>query len=83
MPCSINISCIDPKAYFEFVSTVFASVDNSLCTAGKSRLEVASLLEVINGKMANGQHLYSAFIQSAVQCMPLIHPFTHPFTHQR
>ena len=27
--------------------------------------------------MVNGLHLYSAFIQSAVQCMPLIHPFTH------
>ena len=33
--------------------------------------------------MANGLHLYSAFIQSALQCMPLIHPFTHTFTHQR
>ena len=33
--------------------------------------------------MVNGLHLYSAFIQSAVQCMPLIHPFTHTFTHQR
>ena len=31
----------------------------------------------------NGLHLYSAFIQSAVQLMPLIHPFTHTFTHQR
>ena len=31
----------------------------------------------------NGPHLYSAFIQSAVQCIPLIHPFTHTFTHQR
>ena len=31
----------------------------------------------------NGLHLYSAFIQSAVQFMPLIHPFTHTFTHQR
>ena len=28
-------------------------------------------------KMANGLHLYSAFIQSAVQFTPLIHPFTH------
>ena len=28
-------------------------------------------------------NLYSAFIQSAVQLMPLIHPFTHTFTHQR
>ena len=27
--------------------------------------------------MANGLHLYSAFIQSAVQFMPLIHPFIH------
>ena len=27
--------------------------------------------------MVNGLHLYSAFIQSAVQFMPLIHPFTH------
>ena len=26
--------------------------------------------------MVNGLHLYSAFIQSAVQFMPLIHPFT-------
>ena len=33
--------------------------------------------------MVNGLHLYSAFIQSAVQLMPLIHPFTHTFTHQR
>ena len=33
--------------------------------------------------MVKGLHLYSAFIQSAVQCMPLIHPFTHTFTHQR
>ena len=33
--------------------------------------------------MVNGRHLYSAFIQSAVQFMPLIHPFTHTFTHQR
>ena len=31
----------------------------------------------------NGLHLYSAFIQSAVQFMPLIQPFTHTFTHQR
>ena len=31
--------------------------------------------------MVNGLHLYSAFIQSAVQFMPLIHPFTHTFTH--
>ena len=27
--------------------------------------------------LVNGLHLYSAFIQSAVQFMPLIHPFTH------
>ena len=33
--------------------------------------------------MVNGLHLYSAFIQSAVQFMPLIHPFTQTFTHQR
>ena len=33
--------------------------------------------------MVNGLHLYSAFIQSAVQCMPHIHPFTHTLTHQR
>ena len=33
--------------------------------------------------MVNGLHLYSAFIQSTVQFMPLIHPFTHTFTHQR
>ena len=33
--------------------------------------------------MVNGLHLYSAFIQSTVQLMPLIHPFTHTFTHQR
>ena len=33
--------------------------------------------------MVNGLHLYAAFIQSAVQFMPLIHPFTHTFTHQR
>ena len=31
--------------------------------------------------MVNGLHLYSAFIQSALQ-RPLIHPFTHTFTHQ-
>ena len=31
--------------------------------------------------MVNGLHLYSAFIQSAVQFTPLIHPFTHPHTH--
>ena len=34
-----------------------------------------------------GLHLYSAFIQSALQCMPFIHPFTHTHihshTHQR
>ena len=34
-------------------------------------------------EMVNGLHLYSAFIQSAVQFKPLIHPFTHTFTHQR
>ena len=33
--------------------------------------------------MVNGLHVYSAFIQSAVQLMPPIHPFTHTFTHQR
>ena len=33
--------------------------------------------------MVNGLHLYSAFIQSALQILPLIHPFTHTFTHQR
>ena len=33
--------------------------------------------------MVNGLHLYSAFIQSALQFIPLIHPFTHTFTHQR
>ena len=27
--------------------------------------------------MVNGLHLYSAFIQSALQYLPLIHPFTH------
>ena len=32
--------------------------------------------------MVNGLHLHSAFIQSAVQFMPLIHPFTHTFTYQ-
>ena len=26
--------------------------------------------------MVNGPHLYSAFIQSTLQFMPLIHPFT-------
>ena len=31
----------------------------------------------------NGLHLYSTFIQSAVQFMPLIHPHIHTFTHQR
>ena len=25
----------------------------------------------------------AAFIQNAVQCMPLIHPFTHTHTHQQ
>ena len=41
-------------------------------------------------KMGNGKNgkqtafiQYSAFIQSALQFMPLIHPFTHTFTHQR
>ena len=33
--------------------------------------------------MVNGLPLYSAFIQSALQFMPLIHPFTHTFTHLR
>ena len=33
--------------------------------------------------MVNGLHLYSTFIQSAVQFMPLIHPFTHTFTQLR
>ena len=35
--------------------------------------------------MVNGLHLYSAFIQSALQFMPLIQPFTHThtLTHQR
>ena len=32
-------------------------------------------------EMVNGLHLYSAFIQSALQFLPLIHPFTHTFTH--
>ena len=36
----------------------------------------------ITQEMVNGLHLYSTFIQSAVQFMPLIHPFTHTFTHQ-
>ena len=36
-----------------------------------------------HGKMVNGLHLYSAFIQSALLFMPLIHPFTHTFTHKR
>ena len=35
----------------------------------------------MNGKMVNGQHLYSVFIQSALQLMLLIDPFTH--THKR
>ena len=34
-------------------------------------------------KMVNGLHLYSAFIQGAVQIMPFIHPHTHTHTHQR
>ena len=34
-------------------------------------------------EMVNGLHLYSTFIQSAVQLMHLIHPFTHTFTHQQ
>ena len=33
--------------------------------------------------MVNGLHLYSTFIQSAVQFMPLIHPFTHTFIYRR
>ena len=33
--------------------------------------------------MVNGLHLYSTFIQSALQFLSLIHPFTHTFTHQR
>ena len=33
--------------------------------------------------LVNGLHLYSAFIQSAAQFIPLIHPFTLTFTHQR
>ena len=33
--------------------------------------------------MVNRLHLYSAFIQSAVKFMRLIHPFTHTLTHQR
>ena len=33
--------------------------------------------------MVNGLHVYSAFIQSALQFMPLIHPFAPTFTHQR
>ena len=33
--------------------------------------------------MVNGLHLYSAFIQSTVRFMPLIHPFRHTLTHQR
>ena len=36
---------------------------------------------MVNIKMVNGLRLYSAFIQSASQCMPHIHPFTHTFTH--
>ena len=31
--------------------------------------------------MLNGLHLYSAFIQSALQFLPLIHTFTHIHTH--
>ena len=31
--------------------------------------------------MVNGLHLNSAFIQSTLQCMPLIHPFTHQHTN--
>ena len=29
----------------------------------------------------NGLHLYSAFIQSAVQFMPVLHPYTHTHIH--
>ena len=35
---------------------------------------------VEKGVTINGLHLYSAFIQSDVQFMPLIHPFTHTHT---
>ena len=42
----------------------------------------SSHFELLKSKL-NGLHLYSAFIQSAVQFMPLIHPFTLTFTHQR
>ena len=31
--------------------------------------------------LVNGLHLYSAFIQSALQFLPLIHPFTHTHIH--
>ena len=52
---------------------------------GYSMWEIAKKLKCngVNGKMVNGLHLDSAFIQSAIQLMPLIHPFTHTFTHQR
>uniref|UniRef100_A0A0E9XI66 Uncharacterized protein n=1 Tax=Anguilla anguilla TaxID=7936 RepID=A0A0E9XI66_ANGAN len=32
--------------------------------------------------MVNGLHLYTAFIQSTLKLMPIIHPFTHTLTHQ-
>ena len=45
--------------------------------------EASASAVLVQPGMVNGLHLYSAFIQSALQFMPLIHPFTHTLTHQR
>ena len=33
--------------------------------------------------LVNGAHLYSAFIQSSLQCLTNIHPFMYTFTHRQ
>ena len=43
--------------------------------------DILQLLATASILLVNGLHLYSPFIQSTVQLMPLIHPFTHAFTH--
>ena len=54
------------------------------CPAGSTSSSLGSSGSCARGtEMVNGLHLYSAFIQSALQFLPLIHPFTHTFTHQR
>ena len=49
----------------------------------KGRSQLQEQGPCLRSQMVNGLHLYSAFIQSALQFLPLIHPFTHTFTHQR